>query len=67
MAEWFKAHAWKACVANPHRGFESLSLRQFPFSAVFQPVLILPAAFLPALDCGFLLEVVVITLRPRDS
>ena len=28
MAEWFKAHAWKACVANPHRGFESLSLRQ---------------------------------------
>ena len=29
MAEWFKAHAWKACVANPYRGFESLPLRQF--------------------------------------
>ena len=28
MAEWFKAHAWKACVANPHRGFKSHSLRQ---------------------------------------
>ena len=28
MAEWFKAHAWKACVAKTHRGFESLSLRQ---------------------------------------
>ena len=27
MAEWFKAHAWKACVAKTHRGFESLSLR----------------------------------------
>ena len=27
MAEWFKAHAWKACVANPYRGFESPSLR----------------------------------------
>ena len=27
MAEWFKAHAWKACVANHYRGFESLSLR----------------------------------------
>src|SRR2546426_3770847 len=31
MAEWFKAHAWKACVAKTHRGFESLSLRQLPF------------------------------------
>ena len=29
MAEWFKAHAWKACVANHYRGFESLSLRHF--------------------------------------
>ena len=29
VAEWFKAHAWKACVANPYRGFESLPLRQF--------------------------------------
>ena len=29
MAEWFKAHAWKACVAKHYRGFESLSLRQF--------------------------------------
>ena len=28
MAEWFKAHAWKACVAKTYRGFESLSLRQ---------------------------------------
>ena len=32
MAEWFKAHAWKACVANPYRGFESLSLRQLYFT-----------------------------------
>src|SRR2546426_9003972 len=30
MAEWFKAYAWKACVATAHRGFESLSLRQLP-------------------------------------
>ncbi len=29
MAEWFKAHAWKACVPKKYRGFESLSLRQF--------------------------------------
>jgi hypothetical protein len=29
MAEWFKVHAWKACVRlQPYRGFESLSLRQ---------------------------------------
>jgi hypothetical protein len=29
MAEWFKVHAWKACVRlKPYRGFESLSLRQ---------------------------------------
>src|SRR5438105_10808536 len=27
MAEWFKAHAWKACVGKIYRGFESLSLR----------------------------------------
>ena len=27
VAEWFKAHAWKACVANPYRGFESPPLR----------------------------------------
>ena len=28
MAEWFKVHAWKACVRlQPYRGFESLSLR----------------------------------------
>src|SRR5262245_9202395 len=46
MAEWFKAHAWKACVANPHRGFESLSLRQrchrlegrFVWRLVFHPL-----------------------------
>jgi hypothetical protein len=31
MAEWFKAHAWKACVAKHYRGFESLSLRHFSF------------------------------------
>ena len=31
MAEWFKAHAWKACVGKIYRGFESLSLRQFDF------------------------------------
>ena len=29
MAEWFKAHAWKACVCKKYRGFESLSLRHF--------------------------------------
>ena len=28
MAEWFKARAWKARVANHYRGFESPSLRQ---------------------------------------
>ena len=28
MAEWFKAHAWKACVRETYRGFESRSLRQ---------------------------------------
>ena len=27
MAEWLKAHAWKACIGNPYPGFESLSLR----------------------------------------
>ena len=27
MAEWFKAHAWKACVAKHYRGFKSHSLR----------------------------------------
>ena len=31
VAEWFKAHAWKACVANPYRGFNSLPLRQISF------------------------------------
>ena len=31
VAEWFKAHAWKACVANPYRGFKSLPLRQISF------------------------------------
>src|ERR1041384_5196976 len=30
MAEWFKAHAWKACVAKHYRGFKSHSLRHFP-------------------------------------
>ncbi len=30
MDERFKSHAWKACVAKTHRGFESLSLRHFP-------------------------------------
>ncbi len=29
VSEWFKEHAWKACVwGNLHRGFESRSLRQ---------------------------------------
>ena len=44
MAEWFKAHAWKACVANPHRGFKSHSLRHLALwpqtirlSRFFQP------------------------------
>jgi hypothetical protein len=28
VAEWLKAHAWKACVRlKPYRGFESRSLR----------------------------------------
>ena len=31
MAEWFKAHAWKACVAKHYRGFKSHSLRQLSF------------------------------------
>ena len=35
VAEWFKAHAWKACVANPYRGFESPPLRQFLFPSAF--------------------------------
>jgi hypothetical protein len=30
MAEWFKAHAWKACVLKRYREFESPSLRHFP-------------------------------------
>ena len=28
MAEWFKAHAWKACWGSAPRGFKSRSLRQ---------------------------------------
>ena len=28
VAEWFKAHAWKACVVKTYRGFESPPLRQ---------------------------------------
>ena len=31
MAEWFKAHAWKACVAKHYREFKSHSLRHFDF------------------------------------
>ena len=27
MSEWFKVHAWKACVPKRHRGFESPSFR----------------------------------------
>ncbi len=27
VAEWLKAHAWKACICNTYQGFESLSLR----------------------------------------
>ena len=27
MAEWFNAHAWKACIPKRYRGFESPSLR----------------------------------------
>ena len=30
VAEWFKAHAWKACAPNRYRGFESLPLRHVP-------------------------------------
>ncbi len=29
VAEWSKARAWKARVANPYRGFESHPLRHF--------------------------------------
>ena len=37
MAEWFKVHAWKACVRlQPYRGFESLSLRQLK-SLIYKP------------------------------
>jgi hypothetical protein len=28
VAEWLKAHAWKACIWITYRGFESLSLRR---------------------------------------
>src|SRR5690348_4597384 len=28
VAEWFKAHAWKACIREPYRGFESRPFRQ---------------------------------------
>ena len=34
MAEWFKAHAWKACVAKHYRGFKSHSLRHFHLLSV---------------------------------
>lgn len=27
MAEWLKAHAWKACIRKMYHGFESHSLR----------------------------------------
>ena len=37
MAEWFKAHAWKACIRGiPYRGFESLSLRHSKISAFWE-------------------------------
>ena len=35
MTERLKVHAWKACVGNPYRGFESLSLRQESFFKLF--------------------------------
>ncbi len=46
VAEWFKAHAWKACVANPYRGFKSLPLRQISFLEVFNDRWIVPTLFL---------------------
>ena len=55
MAEWFKAHAWKACVANPHRGFESLSLRQLPLHCRIVP------------HCGFRPSRVTTTLELCES
>ena len=27
VSEWSKEHAWKVCIGNPYRGFESLPLR----------------------------------------
>ena len=38
MAEWLKAHAWKACVGYPYRGFESPSLRSFSLDRQFPKI-----------------------------
>jgi hypothetical protein len=40
MAEWLKAHAWKACIGlKPYRGFESPSLRTSNYVRLgFEPV-----------------------------
>ncbi len=54
VAEWFKAHAWKACVANPYRGFESLPLRQIYFREVFNGCRILPVIHVRFAKSAFL-------------
>src|ERR1043166_4317853 len=48
MAEWFKAHAWKACVAKHYRGFESLSLPHLPPPPPHCRHALFPPAGLPA-------------------
>ena len=34
VSERVKEHAWKVCIGNPYRGFESLPLRQFPSTRI---------------------------------
>src|SRR5947199_343471 len=51
MAEWFKAHAWKACVGKIYRGFESLSLRHLPAFAFDPDPALLPPFRTAARGC----------------
>ena len=34
VSERSKEHAWKVCIGNPYRGFESLPLRHMPFQPI---------------------------------